>query len=128
VAATASKIAMELSKIATDMGPEAYNAMRKKIANSLTEKSESYLEKRSESRIDELVANLEVEKAPNARERKTGYDVAPRLLGQVPFSELRKNRHTVCLELELRARGVQFDEEENFTNKMKKLKEAETSD
>ena len=106
--ATASKIATELAKIASDMGPEAYGDMHARISRSLTDKSESYLQKRSDARIEELVRNMNVEKAPNARERKTGYDVAPRLLGLVPFSEVRKDRHTACLELELMARGIEF--------------------
>jgi hypothetical protein len=85
------------------------------------------LQKRSDARIEELVRNMNVEKAPNARERKTGYDVAPRLLGLVPFSEVRKDRHTACLELELMARGIEFAPTENFTNRLKKLKQAETN-
>jgi hypothetical protein len=69
----------------------------------------SYLEKRSDARIEQLIANMNVEKAPNTREWKTGYDVAPRLLGLVPFSEVRKDRHkVVCLELELMARNMNF--------------------
>jgi hypothetical protein len=126
VEAAASKIATELAKIASDMGPEAYNAMHIQISNRLTEKSESYLEERSESRIEELVENMNLEKTPNARERKTGYDVAPRLLGLVPFSEVRKDKHKVCLELELRARGIEIAPTENFTNRKNKLKQAET--
>jgi hypothetical protein len=88
VEATASKIATELAKIASDMGPAAYGDMHAQISSSLTEKSESYLQKRSDARIDELVRNMNVQKAPNAREWKTGYDIAPRLLGIVPFSQV----------------------------------------
>jgi hypothetical protein len=124
--ATASKIATELAKIALDMGPEAFGAMHKRISSSLMDKSESYLEKRSDARIEQLVENMNIEKPPNARERKTGYDVAPRLLGLVPFSEVRKGRHMACLEFELGARNIQFAPTENFTNRMKKLKQAET--
>jgi hypothetical protein len=32
----------------------------------------------------------------------------------------------MCLELELMARGIQFAPTENFTNRVKKLKQAET--
>jgi hypothetical protein len=127
VEAAASKIATELAKIASDMGPEAYGGMRTRVSNSLKDKSESYLEKRSDARIDQLIANMNIEKPPNARERKSGYDVAPRLLGLVPFSEVRKDRHKVCLELELAARSIEFAPNENFTNRLKKLKEAETN-
>jgi hypothetical protein len=126
VEAAASKIAKELAKIAADMGPGAFGAMHKRISSSLMDKSESYLEKRSDARIEQLIVNMNLEKAPNARERKTGYDVAPRLLGLVPFSEVRKDRHKVCLELELVARGVEFAPTENFTSRLKKLKQAET--
>ena len=127
VYATATKIAMELAKIASDMGPTAYGEMHARISRSFTEKSESYLQKRSDDRIEELVRNMNVQKAPNAREQKTGYDVAPRLLGLVPFSEVRKDRHNRCLELELIARGIPFAATENFTNILKKLRQAETN-
>jgi hypothetical protein len=54
--------------------------------------------------------------------------VAPRLLGLVLFSEVQKDRHKVCLELELlAARSIKFDQTENFTDGMKKLKTAETN-
>jgi hypothetical protein len=33
----------------------------------------------------------------------------------------------VCLELELAARSIEFAPNENFTNRLKKLKEAETN-
>jgi hypothetical protein len=125
--AAASKIAIELAKIASDMGPDAFGAMHKRISSSLMDKSESYLEKRSALRIEQLVENMNVEKASNARERKTRYDVAPRLLGLVPFSEVRKARHMVCLELELGACKIQFAPTVNFTNRMKRLVQAETN-
>jgi hypothetical protein len=106
------------------MGLEAFGAMRKRILSTLMDEPERHLEKRSNARIEQLIVNVNVEKAPQARERKTGHDVAPRLLGSVPFSEVRKDRHKVCLELELMACNVEFAMTENFTNTMKKLKQA----
>jgi hypothetical protein len=109
------------------MDPDAFGAISEQIASSLKDKSESCLEKRSDARIEQLIAHVNIEKPPNARERKTGCCVAPRLLGLVPFSEVRKDRHKVCLELELAARSIEFDQTENFTNRMKKLKTAKTN-
>jgi hypothetical protein len=113
--------------IASEMDPDAFGAISKRIASSLKDQSESYLEKRSDARIEQLIAHMNIEKPPNARERKTGYYVAPRLLGLVLFSEVRKDRHKACLELELAARSIKFDQTESFTNRMKKLKTAETN-
>jgi hypothetical protein len=45
-----------------------------------------------------------------------------RLLGLVLFSEVRKDRHKACLELELAAPSIKFDQTEHFTNRMKKFK------
>jgi hypothetical protein len=66
----ALKIATKLAKIASEMGPDAFGAMRKRIAPSLKDKSESCFEKRSNARIEQLIAHMNIEKPPNARERK----------------------------------------------------------
>jgi hypothetical protein len=39
------------------MGPDAFFAMQKRISSSLMDKSKSYLEKRSDARIEQLIAN-----------------------------------------------------------------------
>jgi hypothetical protein len=110
------------------MEPDAFGVISKQIASSLKDQSESYLEKRSNARIEQLIAHMNIEKPSNARERKTGHYVAPRLLGLVLFSEVRKDRHKVCLQLELlAARSIKFDQTESFTNRMKKLKTTETN-
>jgi hypothetical protein len=101
------------------MDLDAFEAMSKRIASNLKDQSESCLEKRSEARIEQLIAHVNIEKPPNARERITGCCVAPRLLG--------KDRHKACFELERAARSIKFDQTENFTNRMKKLKTAKTN-
>jgi hypothetical protein len=70
------------------MDPDAFGAISKPIASSLKDQSESCLEKRSDARIEPLIAHMNIEKPPNARERKTGHHVARRLLGLVLFSEV----------------------------------------
>jgi hypothetical protein len=73
--------------IASEMDPYAFGAISKRVASSLKDQSESCLEKRSDARIEQLIAHVNIEKPPNARERKTGCHVAPRLLGSVLFSD-----------------------------------------
>jgi hypothetical protein len=52
------------------MDPDAFGAISKQIASSLKNQSESYLEKRSDARIEQLIVHMNIEKPPNARERK----------------------------------------------------------
>ncbi len=48
--------------------PNAFGAISKQITSSLKDQSESYLEKRSNARIKQLIAHMNIEKPSNARE------------------------------------------------------------
>jgi hypothetical protein len=44
------------------MHPDAFGAISIRIASSLKDQSESYLEKRSDARIEQLIAHMNIEK------------------------------------------------------------------
>ena len=114
-----------VSTIAGNMGGEEFLKARKELWGKLTDKSKSFLARRSKKRIDSMISNMNSDKAENSRERRTGYAIAPRLLGLIPYSDLRKALHMECLHKELLARFCSYTSTEKWTTKLDRLKEQE---
>ena len=71
------------------------------------------------------MARIDANKPPNARQRKQGEDLPPRLLGYFPYKPMGLKANKNELEKELEQREISFNRQLTVTRKLKILKESE---
>jgi hypothetical protein len=60
----------------------------KSIYETLTSKEENMCEKIGKAKSTKMMAGIDANKPPNARQRKQGEDLPPRLLGYFPYKPM----------------------------------------
>jgi hypothetical protein len=95
----------------------------KTIATSLKSKADNLLERSSDVKARKMLATFDMpNKQANARQRKRGEDMPPRLLGYFPYVPVGRTMNIGELEKELRARNVTFEPTLKVTKKCDLLK------
>jgi hypothetical protein len=115
----------ELQGVARHLGPEMFLVRSKRIFEALTSKEENLREKISKAKSRKMMAHIDENKPSNARQRKQGEDLPPRLLGYFPYQPMGRKANMSELEKELEAREISFDRRLTVTRKLKILKEKE---
>jgi hypothetical protein len=115
----------ELQAVARHLGPDAYLKRSKSIFKTLISKEENLREKTGKEKSQKMMARIDEIKPPNARQRKQGEDLPPRLLGYFPYRPMGLKANMTELEKELEAREISFDRRLTVTRKLKVLKENE---
>jgi hypothetical protein len=116
---------IQLATVASTLGPVEYRQRCKRIDTSLKSKEENLREKSGKAKSQKLMQHIDEIKAPNARQRKQGEDLPPRLLGFFLYSRLGLKANVTQLERELEAREVSFDRQLGVTKKLEVLKMSE---
>jgi hypothetical protein len=116
---------MQLAAVARSLGPNDYQVRCKRIDTCLKSKEENLREKSGKAKSQKLMQHIDENKAPNARQRKKGEDLPPRLLGFFLYSRLGLKANVAQLERELEARKVSFDRKLGVTRKLEVLKLSE---
>jgi hypothetical protein len=80
------KKSKQLAAIATNLGAQAYNTRMNAVATSLVLKADNLLKRSSDLKVRMMMALFDLpDKQANARQRKRGKDMPPRLLGYFPY-------------------------------------------
>jgi len=116
-----------LSGVSMNLGGEkSYAEKRKDLEILWTDRSESYLTKRSVEKKDSIVKwfNMAGDRHPNL-EREKGWDKPARILGMVAFGSLRMANHTQSLITEIQHRDpiTVVEDDWNFTQLKKHLQD-----
>jgi hypothetical protein len=120
------KKSKQLAAIATNLGAQAYNTRMNAIATSLKLKTVNLLERRSNLKVRMMMALFDMpNQQANARQRKRGEDMLPRLLGYFPYVPVGRTINIGELEKELRTRNVTFEPTLKVTKKCELLKKDE---
>jgi hypothetical protein len=91
----ANKKSNQLAAIATKLGAQTYNARIKAIGTCLKLKANNLLERSSNTKAGTLMATFDkLDKQANARQRKRGEDMPPRLLGYFPYVPVGRTINT----------------------------------
>jgi hypothetical protein len=81
-----------------------YNRKMNAIKAALTQKSETFLKKRSDAKKGRLVESKDDQELQYKSECTIGWDISPKLFGKIKFSELNKTGHLKKIETELQTR------------------------
>ena len=106
-----------------------YVERREELKQLWTDKSETFLAKRSDDKKNSVVSRLhgvdENAESSNQWERETGWDKQPRVIGKIAFGDLRKDAHKGDIIVELRERmpNTPIDNDWNYTQLKKQLQE-----
>jgi hypothetical protein len=120
------KKSKQLAVIATNLGVQAYNTRMNAIATSLKSKAENLLERSIDLKVRMMMASFDMPgKQANARQRKRGEDMPPRLLGYFPYVPVGRTINIGELKKELRTRNVTFEPTFKITKKCELLKKDE---
>jgi hypothetical protein len=115
----------ELQAVAIHLGPDDFLKRSKSIYETLLSKEENLREKTGKEKSSKMMSRIDEIKPPNARQRKQGEDLPPRLLGYFPYKPMGLKANMTELEKELDARQISFDRQLTVTRKLKILKENE---
>jgi hypothetical protein len=122
----ANEKGQQLAEIARELGAEAFNTRIKAIGTSLKSKADNLLERSSNVKVSTMMGTFNhPDKQPNARQRKRGEDMPPRLLGYFPYVPFGRTANIGELEKELNARNVTFEPTLKVTKKCDLLKKNE---
>jgi hypothetical protein len=122
----ANKKSNQLAAIATKLGAQAYNTHIKAIGTCLKSKADNLLERSSDTKAGTMMAIFDKsDKQANARQRKRGKDMPPRLLGYFPYVPVGRTINMSELDKELRTRNVAFELTLKVTKKCDLLKKDE---
>jgi hypothetical protein len=111
-----TKKSEELTAIESKVGVAAYKAKHLKIREAMKPDS-TLTETRRAAKIASVTGGFHVDKAPNAKERLTGYDVQARVIGKVQITKLTIAKQLESIHAELTARGIIFNDAYNWTQK-----------
>ncbi len=81
----------------------------KSIFKTLISKEENLRKKTGKEKSQKMMARIDEIKPPNARQRKQGKDLPPRLLGYFPYRPMGLKANMTELEKELEAQEISFD-------------------
>jgi hypothetical protein len=98
----------ELQEVAQHLGPEDYLKHSKSIYITLTSKEENLCEKIGKEKSTKMMARIDTNKLPNARQSKQGEDLPPHLLGYFPYKPMGLKANKNELEKELEQREISF--------------------
>jgi hypothetical protein len=119
----ANKKSNQLAAIATKLGTQAYNIRIQAIGTCLKSKADNLLERSSDTKVETMMATFDTkDKQANARQRKRGEDMPPRLLGYFPYVPVGRRINMSELDKELRTRNVAFELTLKVTKKCDLLK------
>jgi hypothetical protein len=108
-------------------GAIQFGEVRKQFVMQWTDKSTTFLTRRSEDKKNSIIARLTGNQnaSMNQWEREKGWDKQPRILGMVAFSDLRKDPHRNDIILEIRTRKphLYVDSDDNYTQLKKQLQQ-----
>ena len=122
----ANKKSKQLAAIATKLGAQAYNARIKAIGTCLKSKADNLLERSSNTKVETMMATFDKpNKQANARQKKRGEDMPPRLLGYFPYVPVGRTINMSELDKELQARNLAFELTLKVTRKCDLLKKDE---
>jgi hypothetical protein len=122
----ANKKSNQLAAIATKLSARAYNTRIKAIGTRLKSKAGNLLERSSDTKAGTMMATFDKpNKQANARQRKRGEDMTPRLLGYFPYVPVGRTINMSELDKELRTRNVAFQLTLKVTKKCNLLKKDE---
>lgn len=107
--------------------PEEYKAVERRARTYLATRDSHFSSNRINEKVEAFQKNMSHERALNRFERLTGYGRTEVSQGKVRLTTLVKAKHERAVELELMARGVDFDPKELWTKKKERLKEHENN-
>jgi hypothetical protein len=81
-----------------------YNRKMNAIKAALTQKSETFLKKRSDAKKGQLVESKDNKELQYKSECTTGWGISPKVFGNIKFSELNKTDHLKKIETEMQTR------------------------
>jgi hypothetical protein len=103
------------------------NETRKMVSDAITDHRFSYWKQRSLDKKNNLFEKREIGQPKSTRESTDGWDVPPRLLGKIVFSELRKEHHLDAIKTELMKReALPATHDPTYTAYVKALKATES--
>jgi hypothetical protein len=118
-----NKKSNQLAVIATKLGAQAYNTRIKAIGTCPKSKADNLLERSSNTKVGTMMVTFDKpDKQANARQKKGGEDMPPRLLGYFPYVPLGTTINMSALDKELRTRNVAFKLTLKVTKKCDLLK------
>lgn len=107
------------------MGDDDYNAEISDIRKLVTSK-ETLQTRHAEEKVESMIQNLDnPRKTLLTAARKRGFNFPARVLGYFPIYPMRQGKLVDCLKAELQARGLQYNDSQNNTQNMTRLKEHE---
>jgi hypothetical protein len=120
------KKSKQLAAIATNLGAQTYNTRMNANATSLKSKADNLLERSSDLKVRMMMASFDMpDKQANARQRKRGEDMPPRLLGYFPYVPVGRTINIGELEKKSRTPNVTFEPTLKVTKKCKLLEKDE---
>jgi len=103
------------------------NDERRFVKKALTNWSMQFKTQRITKQVQKVIATVDNNPAPNVYQRRTGQTLTPLIEGKIQFGKMLKKHNMEAVKGELLARelGDKFDNNTNWTNLLKILKEHE---
>ena len=115
----------ELAALSIKIGPETYKRKRDEIARSLTQDACQFKKIRVDKKVDNYIQNVDRPHLPSVAERRPGYHVTPLVGRRIQIRKMPMDRNFQQVRAELRARGVSFSLQDNWSALIKKLQDHE---
>lgn len=103
------------------------NEERRCIKKVLTNRAMQFKSTRITKQVQKVISTVNDNPAPNVYQRRTGQTLTPLIEGKIQFGKMLKKHNMEAVKGELLARGLgdKFDNNTNWTNLLKILKEHE---
>ena len=102
---------------------------KRKVEKALTDYSVQFKTERITKQVQQVIATVDANPAPNMYQRRSGQTLTPLIEGKVQYGKMLKKHNMEAVQNELLARGLsdKFNNKTNWTNLLKLLKENENN-